>query len=296
MLSKVIKSIILTGIASHAYAESGPQVHWKNDNNQQQIIITNLPQIVIPLQIVQQPQSKKTTKSHAVDIQETNKVKPLPNKITKPIQHKPQKSPKNVPDTPLLKKMDNSSTQTVEKPKPPITSIVSPQYYVSQGQTYMTAIRNWLTQSKLSRVAWSLPPATVAALNTPSSNGNLFKGDIESVIKQVGDKLGKPLYFSRNAKGMAAIHNIKGSVDILWINGATIKDAVKNLTLQYHWQWKNGDNSSWMAPDNYTLIAPYPVVAPRGDFAYALNTVLDGYPVQAQLLYATKNIFVVEKE
>ncbi|WP_305843102.1 hypothetical protein [Photobacterium leiognathi] len=51
-----------------------------------------------------------------------------------------------------------------------------------------------------------------------------------------------------------------------------------------------------MAPDNYTLIAPYPVVAPRGDFAFALNTVLDGYPVQAQLLYATKNIFIVEKE
>lgn len=134
------------------------------------------------------------------------------------------------------------------------------------------------------------------ALNDTSVNGELFKGDIESVIKQLGDKLEQPLYFSRNTKGLAAIHNIKGSVDIRWIHGSTLKDVIHNLTTEYQWQWTKGKNGSWMAPDNFAFVAPYPIVIPRGDFAAALNIIIDGYPVQAQLLYATKHIFIVEKE
>lgn len=290
-----------------SYLAAQPIAQLISNDGHEQIVIQNIPK---PPPFI----APTRNEVKAENIYQVRKPLPVITEKT-PVKHIAQYSPKQGGEKP--KGIQNLPSQTKSLPpiradlaakaksKPPLLKKLPPQsinasaepsFYVSQGQTYMTAIRNWLTQNKLSRVAWSLPPATVAALSTPSSNGNLFKGDIESVIKQVGDKVGKPLYFSRNAKGMAAIHNIKGSVDILWINGATIKDAVKNLTLQYHWQWKNGDNSSWMAPDNYTLIAPYPVVAPRGDFAYALNTVLDGYPVQAQLLYATKNIFIVEKE
>lgn len=214
-----------------------------------------------------------------------NYVRPLPPLMPLSIDNSIIKTNVEEKDIPYLIK------KTVT---PPV--IVKPHFYVTQGQTYITAIRQWLAKDKLTKVAWYLPNATVTALNKTSMNGELFNGDIESVLKQLGEKVGHPLYFSRNTKGLAAIHNIKGSVDIRWIHGNTVKDAIHNLTSEYHWQWTRGKNGSWMAPDNYAFVAPYPIVTPRGDFAYALNAVLEGYPVQAQLLYATKNIFIVEKE
>ncbi|TFZ62422.1 hypothetical protein E4T25_04295 [Photobacterium damselae subsp. piscicida] len=218
-----------------------------------------------------------------------NNPEPLLNK-PEPLLNKPIKA-LDKPITGITK-----PNKAIKEPTKKIMKTLEPTFYVAQGQSYLTAIRHWFAQDKLTRVAWSLPPQTIAALNTPAKNGEVFKGNIDNAIQQVSKQINQPLYFTQNAKGLSALHHFKGSVDIRWIHGATLKEAVKNLAHDYQWQWQNGDNPSWMTPDDYTLIAPYPIVAPSGDFAYALNTVIEGYPIQAQLLYATKNMFIVEKQ
>ena len=261
---KILSSLALCGVVSCAYATPIAQMH--NFDGQQKIVITDLPLLA---------------KSYNAESLMELPINTIKHNVMIPIKV-------NTPQTII-------PITTIKPSVQPIV-IAQPHFYVTQGQTYMAAIRQWLTKEKLTRVAWSIPSLTVTALNKTSMNGELFNGDIESVLKRLGEKVGHPLYFSRNTKGLAAIHNIKGSVDIRWIHGNTVKDAIHNLTSEYHWQWTHGKNGSWMAPDNYAFVAPYPIVTPRGDFAYALNAVLDGYPVQAQLLYATKNIFIVEKE
>lgn len=281
---KILSSLALCGAVSCAYATPLAQMH--NLNGQQKIVITGLPQQAVPY------------------LAKVNNLEPV---VTSPLMMLPIDTIKRAPITPLSRESGKQQTVTANNHQTmhPITTINKPlsskprlktQFYVTQGQTYMTAIRQWLANDKLTKVAWSIPDETVKALNDTSVNGELFKGDIESVIKQLGDKLEQPLYFSRNTKGLAAIHNIKGSVDIRWIHGSTLKDVIHNLTTEYQWQWTKGKNGSWMAPDNFAFVAPYPIVIPRGDFAAALNIIIDGYPVQAQLLYATKHIFIVEKE
>ena len=272
---KILSSIALCSMVSCAYATPYAQLH--DVDGHQQIIITHLPIVKTPI--------KQELLHHSL--------------LTPSVTELPINTIKHDPIVPITIKKSTPHTSTpIATIKPTVTPtvIVQPQFYVTQGQTYMTAIRQWLANDKLTKVAWSIPAETVKALNKTSVNGALFKGNIENVIKQLGDKLEQPLYFSKNTKGLAAIHNIKGSVDIRWIHGSTLKDAIHNLTTEYQWQWLQGKNGSWMAPDNYDFIAPYPIAIPRGNFADALNTVLDGYPVQAQLLYATKNIFIVEKE
>ncbi|WP_318479639.1 hypothetical protein [Photobacterium leiognathi] len=169
-----------------------------------------------------------------------------------------------------------------------------PTYIVRQGERYITALQHWLTQAKLQRVAYSLPPDVTAALNAPSKNGQVFKGSLREAVHQLSQTINKPLYFTQAANDLAAVHTFKGSVDIRWVHGATLKAAIQHLTADYHWHWS--EKKSWLSPDDYPLLASYPIVVPKNDFAAALNIVLDGYPVMAQQLTATKALFIVEKE
>lgn len=268
---KRLSSLVLCGVASCAFAS--PHAKFQDGK----VFITG---IDLPM----------TNTQHAFIYEDPDKrLTPLSTiKHTSSPEKNTDMTPQGETKTPAPKKPSLSPLEKNIKPQP--------AFIIRQGERYITALGHWFTQAEISQVAYALPPDVSAALNAASENGQVFKGSLKDAIHQLSQTIKKTLYFSRNAQGLAAIHTIQGSVDIHWIHGTTLKEAIKHLTQDYRWQWTSGDNSSWMAPDNYTLIAPYPVVAPRGDFAFALNTVLDGYPVQAQLLYATKNIFIVEKE
>ena len=97
---------------------------------------------------------------------------------------------------------------------------------------------------------------------------------------------------------MVAIHSIPGSVDITWVHGETLKEAIKHVVTGYGWTWKEDKSasSSWVAADDYALRSAYPIVTPKDNLAQALSQVLKGFPVQAQLLQGTQDVFITEKQ
>ncbi|PSW30800.1 hypothetical protein C9J21_18520 [Photobacterium phosphoreum] len=179
------------------------------------------------------------------------------------------------------------------------TSVKASKFYISQGQTYLNTLNRWISESGYSRVAWSIPNKLASKLNDISPNGQQFIGDLPSVVHQLGQQLGFPkLKFSHNYKGLAALHTFSSSVDIYWVDQKTLKNSLKVLTQFYGWHWLDSSTQhSWLIPIDqvYFLNGSYPIVVPRGDFSAAVNTIIDGYPIQAQIDYGTKTIYVVEK-
>lgn len=172
------------------------------------------------------------------------------------------------------------------------STLDKPQFVVFNGQTYLVAMRQWLTKNKIQNVAWSLSPEVMSVLNTPLLKGRAFDGNIAAAIKQIGITLNIPLRFSQNQRGLAAIHTLTGNVDINWVDGASLQDAVGKLVRDFGWRWQDDD---WRAFDDFGLAAPYTIVSPRGDVAFALNQVIDGYNIKASLDYGIKRAFIQEK-
>lgn len=234
------------------------------------------------------PRSKVTRTASLSD------VKVTPKKIPTRVKTDLVSGSKEINPPSLLVKKAPAS-KTVKPAKSPM-----PTYVVTKGQLYMTALRQWVANDTLTRVAWALPSDTVTALETVSPNGQVFKGSLSQVVTSLGKQLKTPLHFTQNPmKKLAAIHTLDSNVELSWVHGDTLKEAVHHLTTNFSWSWEDRTahaSGSWRSPDNFQLAAPYPIVSPRGDFAFALNTVLEDYPVQAKLLYGTKTIFIMEKQ
>ena len=267
---KRLSSLVLCGIASCAFAY--PHADFQDGN----IVISG---ISMPVTTVQSPMMNQQQKDAPL-LTPISTIKPAAA-----LQKKTDIAPQGKTTT---SSSPSTAFSQVKKSKP------QPTYIVRQGERYITALEHWLTQAKIQRVAYSLPPDVTAALNAPSENGQVFNGSLREVVHQLSQTIKKPLYFTQAANGLAAVHTFKGSVDIRWVHGATLKAAIQHLTADYHWHWS--EKKSWLSPDDYPLLANYPIVVPKNDFAAALNIVLDGYPLMAQQLTATKTLFIVEKE
>lgn len=282
---KIISSIALCGMISTVVV-AAPHATWQSVDGQERIVISNLPNASTPLIT-----ARNTVKSSDPFI--VSDVEPS----------KPLSLVELAIADAKKKRLQNSNHSIQPKKNQPYkvrkTQVLPSQYVVTKGQSYMTALRQWVAKDKFTRIAWSISKSTVSALEKTSPNGEVFKGNLTEVVKQLSDKLKTPLHFTHDSmRGLAAIHTFDQNVELNWIHGTSLKDAIYNLTNDYKWNWKNdlGDQSgSWMSPDDFSLATSYPIVSPRGDFAYALNTVLEGYPVKAQLLWATRTIFVLEK-
>ncbi|WP_318419571.1 PFGI-1 class ICE element type IV pilus protein PilL2 [Photobacterium leiognathi] len=177
-----------------------------------------------------------------------------------------------------------------------VTSAVPPSrtYSVSPNQTAISALRQWIQTDK-AQVAWALSPQAENALN---QKGHTIKAaSLSQAVAQLRNATKQPIYMTQQGNNVA-IHSLPGPVDVVWVRGNTLKAGVESVVSHYKWKWKD-DNSaspSWIAPDDYALRSAYPVVTAKGDIAEALNVVLEGYPVQAQLLYGTQEVFITEKQ
>ncbi|WP_157134424.1 hypothetical protein [Photobacterium profundum] len=286
LFMKRISSIALCGMFSTC-AIAAPHATWQIVDCQERIVISQLPTIVTP------PLATHSSIEQGDPFVIESESPNAPLSLVEAAIAGSKKTPAKIAVKPQQAKQ-STAYQT------PTKKVIQPQYVVTKGQSYMTALRQWVAKDKLTRVAWSLPPETIKTLNETSPNGEVFKGSLSQVVSTLGKQLDTPLHFAHNPmKGLSAIHTLGSNVELNWVHGATLKAAVHNLTTDFDWSWKEGmtiQGGSWMSPDNFQLAAPYPIVSPRGDFAFALNTVLDGYPVQAQLLYGTQLIFIMEKE
>lgn len=174
-----------------------------------------------------------------------------------------------------------------------LTDFPQRYYVVAPGSNYLSSLRQWMQDDKLSKVAWHLTPKTQQALSKTVVNGQTFTGTtLNEVVAELSKEIKEPLYLSHYSD-MSAIHSFPGIVDIVWVSGESLKQAVANVVSTFGWQWHD---ANWLAIDDYQFLSSYPIVAPRGDIAHALEQVLTEYPVQAQLLYGTQQAFISEKQ
>ncbi|XEV14923.1 hypothetical protein ACBZ90_18215 (plasmid) [Vibrio alginolyticus] len=169
-------------------------------------------------------------------------------------------------------------------------------YLISKGEAPYHAIQRWFESKKFARVAFALNDEQQAALLEPLKQSVHYHGTLPDAIAELGKQLELPLHFDMQ-RGIAAIHTLDVIPDIQWVHGNTLKQAVANLARSYGWHWTNeGAQASWMSGNDYPLMSEFGVVTPRGAFDEALDTVLDGYPVKAQLIAGTRQVFIREKE
>lgn len=169
-------------------------------------------------------------------------------------------------------------------------------FFIAEGEAPYRAIQRWLNQGKVTKVAYGLSEEQQAQLLKPMARPANFHGTLPDAIQNLGKTLDMPLHFDMQ-RGIGAVHTLTSTPDIQWVHGSTLKVAVANLARAYGWHWNSeGAQASWMSENDYPLMSEFGVVTPRDAFDLALDTVLDGYPVQAQLISSTRSVFIREKE
>ncbi|EJL6404692.1 hypothetical protein NMS23_003509 [Vibrio parahaemolyticus] len=170
-------------------------------------------------------------------------------------------------------------------------------FFVAAGEAPYRALQRWFEKAHITKVAYGLSDEQQAKLLEPVERNENFTSNLEVSIHELGKALGIPLRFDVQ-RGVAAIHTLDTMPDVQWVHGASLKEAVANLAHVYGWQWHDDDGArpSWMSADDYPLMSEYGIVTPRGAFDLALDTVLEGYPVQAQLIPSSRSVFIREKE
>lgn len=183
----------------------------------------------------------------------------------------------------------NSVLAPIELP-PPTT------FYIAVDESPYRALSRWFHDKRIDKVAFALSAEEQDVLMRPLEKRMNFTGSLPRTITQMGEALELSLRLDVQ-QGVAGLHTLKGPVDVRWVKGETLKDAVASLTHSYQWQWlDSGGRTSWMSEDDYPLMGEYGLVTPRGAFDKALDIVLEDYPVQAQLISSSRTVFITERQ
>lgn len=172
-------------------------------------------------------------------------------------------------------------------------------HFIYADERYVDAINRWLKRDNITHLAWAIDDIASTALNSAPTGTLSFEGDTQEVVHQLSRQLGVPFYMALdNYHPRAAIHQWHNrEVNIAMVGGVTLKDTVRQLTLDYGWQWIEGENNqSWLAANDYNVSITYPIVTPKGDLRRALQIVLEGYPVSARLLEGSNTLFIVDTQ
>jgi hypothetical protein len=177
--------------------------------------------------------------------------------------------------------------------------LITHNHFIYPDESYVDAINRWLKRDNITHLAWAIDDLANTTLNSAPTGTMSFEGTTIDVVAQLSRQLGVPLYMALdNYHHRAAIHQWHNrEVKIAMVGGATLKETVRQLTLDYGWQWVEGEhNQSWLAANDYSVSIPYPIVTPKGDLKRALQVVLDGYPVSARLLEGSHTLFIVDTQ
>ncbi|TVO83393.1 hypothetical protein AYI81_20420 [Shewanella algae] len=177
--------------------------------------------------------------------------------------------------------------------------IIEHTHFIYPDESYFDAINRWLHREGYKAIAWDLDDTANEQLGAKPAGVISFAGGIAGVMDQLSRQLGVPFYFSVEQKdNLAAIHQWHGrEVQVTYVTGNSLRDAVASLVHAYGWNWGESDSmagASWQARNNYSYDA-FPIVTPKSDMARALKVMLQGYPVKAKLLYSNHKVFITEE-
>ncbi|APX10096.1 hypothetical protein SL034_004294 [Vibrio harveyi] len=170
---------------------------------------------------------------------------------------------------------------------------------VGSGERYTDALTRWARERGYKLVAIELPIETVSKLDAKFTKSKTFSQSINVATSQVATEIQQPIYFHVNeSKKLAAFTSWESPTTIALVHGSSFKDALKNLTNDYGWNWV-GDSElgkSYKAMHNYGFTNAYPVATKKGDFASAIGKVISKYPVRASLHDGTQTVFIVDEK
>ena len=130
----------------------------------------------------------------------------------------------------------------------------------------------------------------------PAGMLNFQSGSIDKLISRLSRQLGVPFYLAVEGDNVAVHQWHAEEVQLVNVEGESLKAAIQHITEQYHWHFSEDDTGgSWRARHDYSFGEAYPLVTKQGDIKSALMRILEGYPLNAQLLYETRTVFIVDE-
>ncbi len=187
--------------------------------------------------------------------------------------------------------------RTILKVSEPTPNVIVNSHFIYPDESYFNAINRWLQRDNIDHLAWSIDNIALNTLNQSPIGVVSFNGSITDVIPKLSRHLGVPFYLSLERYHLrAAIHQWHNrEVQIVMVGGTSLKETIKQLTLDYNWKWiETPTAKSWLATHDYPVSIDYPIVTPEGDLKMALRLVLEGYPVSARLLESSYTLFIVD--
>lgn len=168
------------------------------------------------------------------------------------------------------------------------------QYTIKKGATYRSGVAKWLWQDGADLIAWDQSLNSYLD-STVTSTFDVKASGAKEALTLLTSKNPIPFYLGKTtlATGevVAAVHSFS-KPQIHLTSGRTLQEAVTALAVDYGWKFV--PDSQWLVTDDFEFPTNYPVVTELGDIETALLQILDGFPVRAQVLHSTKQIFIVE--
>ncbi|PCD85619.1 hypothetical protein [Vibrio mediterranei] len=171
------------------------------------------------------------------------------------------------------------------------------RYIVRNGETYRDGLRRWLKSEGYDNIAWNLSDNAELALAQTAPHVFNRQGTLKTAITLLSGELETPIRLTVNHKAkVAGIYDFEDLPLITHVKGDSLKHVLREVVLHYGYRWVEGDDSarSYLAKRDYRFGADYYLLTTENDIDGALSTILDAYPVKAQILASTGQVFIVE--
>ncbi|MDC5870276.1 hypothetical protein OPW39_15820 [Vibrio europaeus] len=173
-------------------------------------------------------------------------------------------------------------------------------YIAYEGQTYRSAIGDWFAQAGYPKMAWSVSRSMNKLLFQKITDTQVINGSLIDAMTKLSSMLEKQyekkIYMSTDDSQMlGAVHQWpERKVRIVMIRRApTLEATIKNLVEAYGWNWS--ESSSWNTNKQFEgFPIDFPIVAPADDIQFAIDHILDGRSVFAEVHDGTRYVFIKE--
>ena len=167
---------------------------------------------------------------------------------------------------------------------------------IGADEPYLVAAQRWLNKEGYKKTDWEIDRETNEALSARAKQKLTLNGTLQSAISQLGINIEHSLTLIVDKdKHIAGVHQFElGSSTVVLVHGTSMKDAIKNLVIEYGYVWgeDSSKSRSYLAHDDYRLGSSYPITTRKGDVSSALEKMLTGFPINAKILLSTKQVFI----